>query len=157
MVQERASVSIQFATLSGNADAGLFGLGASVVELADVTVSDTLGAKLPGSEDTSGDGIVVSDDPANGPYQTDAFTGSADRVTIDGYERAGVLLSGSGLAFTTLSPFIISGHTGAVDDPGAGEPVVQSEATLVSDDAYVTLDVAVPFTPDPAPTDALEP
>ncbi len=157
MIQERASATIQFATLSGNSDAGIFGLGASSLVLADVVVSNTIGAVLRGTDDTSGDGIVVSDDPANGPYEGDYFMGSADRVTIDGYERAAVLFSGSGLAFTTLSPFLISGHSGDVDDPGAGEPVVQSDATLVSDDPYVTLDAPVFFSPDPAPVDALEP
>lgn len=157
MIQERASATIEGATLSGNSDAGLFSLGASTLDLVDVTVTNSAGAKLPGSDDTSGDGIVISDDPTGGPYEGDYFLGSADGVMIDGCARAAVLISGSGLAFEMLSAFVITNYS--VEDPGAGQPVVQSDATMVDADPadYVTLDVAVPFSADPAPVDGFEP
>ncbi len=153
-IQERASADISSAVLADNFDAGIFGLGPTSLALADVSVTSTQAAHIPGSEDTSGDGVVITDDPSHEPYSEVYFEASADNVTIDGSSRTGMLLSGNGLG-VTLSGITITGFT--ADDPGAGSPVVQSDASVTSSDAFVTLDAPLLFSTDPIIADDFAP
>ncbi len=150
-VQERASAVISNAVLTENHDAGIFGLGATSLSLSGIQVTDVRSAEIPGSDDTSGDGIVISDSPDQEPYDAIYFQASLEDATVLSASRVGVLLTGNGLAVSLANVLI----TPSSEDPGGGLPLVQGEASveesLVYDLDAVGLTFA--FTPTPAEVD----
>ncbi len=139
-IQNLASASITDGTFTGNHDAGIFGLGAALLDILRAQVDGTLPSSLPASEDTSGDGIVASDRPEGEPYATTYFSSSIQDVSVSGSSRAGVLLSGDGLGVSLAGTNPIAAST---SDPSAGSaadggglPLVQAGARVSGGDVF---------------------
>lgn len=152
-VQQLARVSITDGTFTGNHDAGIFGLGAAALDMSNVYVSLTEASILSAIDVTSGDGIVVSDAPENGPYDARYFSASLQDVTVEGSSRAGVLFSGSGLGVTLMGTLSIAPSAA---DPGGGLPLTQLDALVSGGDAYA-LDTALLVETTPCSLDAFAP
>lgn len=84
-------------------DAGVFVMEHIDVTVDDVTVEEVLASAIPDSDETSGDGIVITrGDNNRNPAE---FATVVERNTVAGAERAGVVLDG---VTTTLSDNTVS-------------------------------------------------
>lgn len=152
-VQEQASAWITDGTFADNHDAGVFGLGATALDLKNVSVSGTAASTLPTSGDTTGDGIVITDNPELEPYDQVYFTSSLEDVTVEGSSRAGVLLSGNGLGVVLTGTLSI---IPSAVDPGAGKPLMQADAVVTGGEIH-RLEAGLLFDASPTPIDDFAP
>lgn len=130
-IQALASVTLTEVEIADCADAGIFGLGALDLFLTAVTVSGVAAGVIPDSTEQSGDGVVIT----AGDPDTDGapgLLGGIDDVTVDGTARAGILLSGEGLAVDVATSVI----TPSAADPGGGLPLAQDGVTITSGAVY---------------------
>jgi len=130
-IQSLASVSLTEVEVTDCADAGIFGLGALDLFLTTVTVSGVAAGVIPDSAEQSGDGVVITagDPDADG---APGLLGGVDDVTVDGTARAGILLSGEGLAVEVAGSAI----TPSSSDPGGGLPLAQDGVMITSGTVY---------------------
>lgn len=93
--QDVASLTLTDCTLTDNQDAGVFVLQASEVSLIGVAVDATAAGVVPDSDETSGDGIVITSVDETGDLFNPAdFDATLDGNTVTTAARAGILLEG---------------------------------------------------------------
>lgn len=91
-IQRGSTATIRNSTISGNQDAGIFGLQAAEITLIENHVEGTLCSSIPDIKGTSGDGIVVSQgEEAKKPSY---FRAVLEGNVVADCTRAGVVLDG---------------------------------------------------------------
>ena len=92
-IQDAVSATLTDCEVSDAVDAGVFVLQAGSTTLDGLVVSGVATGSIPGSQDTSGDGIVVTSDDGSGEsYDPSLYTTSILNSTLGGFVRAGVLV-----------------------------------------------------------------
>ncbi len=89
-LQDLSVASLTGCSLSGNRDAGLFSLRSVDLVLDGLTVDGTGAADVPGSGDTTGDGIVLTQ--GDGNYDPAEFQATLTQCVVTASDRAGILI-----------------------------------------------------------------
>lgn len=125
-LQSFSTLHMTGSTLSDNADAAIFSVGSLSVVVSDAEIRNTTAAATAaGGASETGDGLVAIRGTDTSGLGVDAFTVALDGVTVDGNDRAGVLLEDVTLSAATA----VSGTNGYTVD---GKPIVAQGAADVS-------------------------
>ncbi len=123
--QDAASLTMSGCTVSDTQDAGVFVLQATSLVLEGVTVDTVSAGLVPDSEESSGDGVVITSlDDSGDVLDPDGFSATLTDTTVSGVARAAVLLEG---VTATADGSALSGGTNGL--------VVQGDAALTGGDA----------------------
>lgn len=137
-IQEHAQASLAGGLLSGNRDAGLFALRASILDIQGLTVEDTETSRVASGTDEPGDGIVIAQ--ADGvSYGEPVYFVTLTDNEVSGSGRAGILVDGSGIS-AAADGNLISGS--AFDPSGSNAVLYQGGAQLTGSDGTFDLDAA---------------
>ncbi len=125
-LQSYSTLDLQGSALTGNADAAIFSVGTLSLTVTDSEVRSTsAAATVAGGAVETGDGIVAIQGSDTTGRDVADFMVSLDGVTIDGNERAAVVLED----VTMVSATDVSGSNGFSVD---GKPIVAQGAADVS-------------------------
>lgn len=94
-VQDAIHVAVTDSSFTDNQDAGVFALQATALTMDGVTVDGVASGTVPDSEDSSGDGIVITSvDDSGDLFDPAGFALSLTSSVISGHTRAGVVVEG---------------------------------------------------------------
>ena len=129
--QELSVGNIDGANITGNHDAGVFALRAVTANITNVTVDGTLASEVPETQETTGDGIVVTRGDSDVGVENFQATVTGNRVS--GSERAGILLAGVTVLDLSSNTLTDNGYA-----PSEESSVAQDGADITggSDDFY---------------------
>lgn len=117
--QDAVDLTLTGCTFSNQADAAVFALQATSVNLSGLAVDTVDAASIPDEDDeTSGDGVVVTSDDGSGASLDPAgFTAVLEDNTIGGVARAGIVLEG--ITAEANGNTTAGGEFGAIQQGGA--------------------------------------